>query len=244
MTPSRSGALEVRELRLSYPLAGGGRVTALEVDSLSIGPGETVGFMGPSGAGKTSLLYALTGIERPDTGSVLWGDVDISTFKESERDRWRRHNVGFIFQDFHLISGMSALQNVLVPATFDGAANSRALHKRAEELLERVGAPEGRYTVDLLSRGEQQRVAVARSLIMAPAIICADEPIASLDEENAVGVMDLLFEIAEETGSTLLAVTHDSIFIDRLDTVHHMILGKIHDGADEADAELASGGMP
>ena len=241
MAGANSGGLEARGLRLSYRLTGGALFTALDIDALTIEHGSAVGFLGPSGAGKTSLLYALTGIERPQNGTVSWGDEEITALRESERDRWRRHNVGFIFQDFHLISGMSALQNVLVPVSFEQRTPSPELRRRAEELLERVGAPGGRHTVDLLSRGEQQRVAVARALIMSPGIICADEPIASLDEDNAGAVMDLLFEIARDAGSTLLTVTHDPIFIGRLDVVHHMVLGKITDGAGDGSAEALSG---
>ena len=227
MARTDSGRLEVRDLQLSFRLPGGDRLTALEIETLTIDPGTTVAIMGPSGAGKTSLLYALTGIVRPDGGTVRWGEVEITSLKESERDRWRRRNVGFIFQDFNLIAGLSALQNVLVPIRFEKTRPSIAQQERAGELLTRVGAPQKRDTVDLMSRGEMQRVAVARALIMAPGIIIADEPIASLDAENASAVIDLLIGISEENGSTLISVTHDPVFIDRMDVTYNLLGGRL-----------------
>lgn len=229
MARTDSGRLEAHDVRLTFRLPGGDRLQALDIEALTIEPGSAVGIMGPSGSGKTSLLYALTGIVRPDGGTVRWGGTEITSLKEGERDRWRRRNVGFIFQDFNLVAGMSALQNVLVPTTFEGTRDSHALRERAHELLARVGAPKERETVDLMSRGEMQRVAVARALIMSPGIICADEPIASLDAENARAVIDLLMEISRETGSTLVTVTHDPLFVDRLDVTHYMLKGRLGD---------------
>ncbi len=229
MARTDSGRLEVRDLRLSFRLPGGDRLTALDIEALTIKPGTAVGIMGPSGAGKTSLLYALTGIVRPDGGTVRWGDVEITRLKESERDRWRRRNVGFIFQDFNLIAGLSALQNVLVPTRFESTRASEDLQERAGELLNRVGAPQKRDTVDLMSRGEMQRVAVARALIMSPGIIVADEPIASLDAENARAVIDLLIGISRENGSTLITVTHDPVFIHRLDVTYNLLGGRLRE---------------
>jgi putative ABC transport system ATP-binding protein len=229
MARTDSGRLEVRDLRLSFRLPGGDRLTALDIEALTIKPGTAVGIMGPSGAGKTSLLYALTGIVRPDGGTVRWGDVEITRLKESERDRWRRRNVGFIFQDFNLIAGLSALQNVLVPTRFESTRPSKDLQERAGELLNRVGAPQKRDTVDLMSRGEMQRVAVARALIMSPGIIVADEPIASLDAENAHAVIDLLIGISRENGSTLITVTHDPVFIHRLDVTYNLLGGRLRE---------------
>ena len=229
MARTGSGRMQARDVRLTFRLPGGDRLTALDIEELTIEPGSAVGIMGPSGSGKTSLLYALTGIVRPDRGTVRWGEVEVTNLKEGERDRWRRRNVGFVFQDFNLIAGMSVLQNVLVPATFESTRPANALRERAHELLARVGAPKERETVDLMSRGEMQRVAVARALIMAPGIIIADEPIASLDAENARAVVDLLMEISRETGSTLITVTHDPLFVDRLDVTHYLLKGRLSD---------------
>jgi putative ABC transport system ATP-binding protein len=226
-----SGRLWAHDVSLSFRLPGGDRLQALDIEELVIEPGSVVGILGPSGSGKTSLLYALTGIVRPERGTVRWGEVEITSLKEGDRDRWRRRNVGFIFQDFNLVAGMSALQNVLVPATFEQARPSKALRERAHELLARVGAPKERDTVDLMSRGEMQRVAVARALIMSPGIIIADEPIASLDADNARAVIDLLMEISRERGSTLITVTHDPLFVERLDVTHHLLKGRLGEPA-------------
>lgn len=223
------GHLEAEGLRLSYSQQHGGRFRVLDVDRFAVAAGEAVGITGPSGAGKTSLLYVLTGIEKPDSGSVVWGGVDIGAFGEGERDRWRRQRVGFVFQDFHLLPGMTALQNVLAPIAFDSFLVPKETANRAGELLERLGAPTGRTGVNELSRGEQQRVALARALINRPDIIVADEPTASLDADSGRAVIDLLIGTARESGATLLAVTHDPAFMERLDTLHWLEGGQVSD---------------
>lgn len=234
MTPN--GKLEARALRLTYPQQHGGRFGVLDVERFCAAPGEAVGITGPSGAGKTSLLYVLTGIERPDSGSIQWGGSDIGRLGEGERDRWRRRCVGFVFQDFHLLPGMTALQNVLAPVAFDRLFVPKETARRAEELLDRLGAPPGRSSVAQLSRGEQQRVALARALINRPDIIVADEPTASLDAANGRAVIDLLLGTAKENGATLLAVTHDPAFMDRLDTLHWLEGGQVSNARSRAVA--------
>ena len=168
---SRIGALRVEGLKLTYGAAkaGGGRsgerFTVLDIDRMEIEPGSIVGITGPSGSGKTSLLYTLTGIERPERGTIRWADTDITKVSERARDRWRRRNVGFVFQDFHLIPMMSPLMNVLLPRTFEGFGIGPATRKRALDLLQTVKAPTARASVATMSRGEQQRVGIARALI-------------------------------------------------------------------------------
>src|SRR5262249_28877733 len=176
---------------------------------LSLAAGARVGIAGPSGSGKTSLLYVLTGIERPAGGQVSWAGLDIVCLDEPARDRWRRATVGFVFQDFHLLPGMSALDNVLVPATFSYARTPRSLADRARGLLARVGFERITARVETLSRGEQQRVAFARALLFAPPIVVADEPTASLDPDSAALVGELLLTLCVETSSTLVVVSHD-----------------------------------
>lgn len=230
---SRTGALRVEGLKLTYGAAkagggrGGERFTVLDIDRMEIEPGAIVGITGPSGSGKTSLLYTLTGIERPERGVIRWADTDITKVSERARDRWRRHNVGFVFQDFHLIPMMSPLMNVLLPRTFEGFRIGAATRKRALELLDIVKAPTARATVATLSRGEQQRVGIARALISRPSIIAADEPTASLDADAGRIVIDLLLSQAQATGATLLVVTHDPAFLARLKRVYHLRGGKL-----------------
>jgi len=224
---SRIGALRVEGLGLTYASAIGERFTVLDIDRMEIEPGAVVGITGPSGSGKTSLLYALTGIEKPDRGSIRWGDTDITRLSERARDGWRRDNVGFVFQDFHLIPGMSPLMNVLLPRTFDGLFIGPAMRRRAHELLELVRAPSSRTSVALLSRGEQQRVGIARALLNRPGLIAADEPTASLDADNGRIVIDLLLGQAQATGATLVIVTHDPALLARLQRVYHLRGGKL-----------------
>jgi putative ABC transport system ATP-binding protein len=219
--------LEIRELRLSYPVAGGGTQSVLDIDEWRVPASAAVGVTGPSGSGKTSLLYVVAGLERPQQGCVRWGRTCITDLSESERDRWRRHSVGMVFQDFHLLPGMTALQNVLLPATFDHRRVPFAFRERARALLSRVGLATGAERVEVLSRGELQRVAIARAMLFAPSILLADEPTASLDVENGRMMGDLLLEICRETGSTLLVVSHDAALLRRLDAVHTLINGRI-----------------
>jgi putative ABC transport system ATP-binding protein len=210
-------ALHAHDVRLAYPMPGGGRRHVLDLPRFTLAAGARVGITGPSGSGKTSLLYVLTGIETAGAGEISWAGLDIGRLAESARDRWRRATVGFVFQDFHLVPGMSALDNVLVPTTF----------ARARDLLERVGLERSAARVEVLSRGEQQRVAFARALLFAPSVIVADEPTASLDEENAARLGELLLSLCAEISSTLLVVSHDRRLLERLDTVHTLVDGRL-----------------
>lgn len=219
--------LHARDVRLEYPAPGGGRQHVLDVQRLALAAGARVGIAGPSGSGKTSLLYVLTGIEVSETGEIAWAGLDISRLAESARDRWRRANVGFVFQDFHLLPGMSALDNVVLPATFCHARTPRPLVQRGRELLARVGLERSAARVESLSRGEQQRVAFARALLFAPSVVVADEPTASLDGDNAALIGELLLALCAETSSTLLVVSHDRRLLERLDTVHTLVDGRL-----------------
>lgn len=220
-------ALHARDVRLEYPAAGGRRLRVLDVPRFALAAGARVGLAGPSGSGKTSFLYVLTGIEVPGSGEISWAGLDITRLDESARDRWRRTAVGFVFQDFHLLPGMSVFDNVVLPATFAHARTPRALVQRAEDLLARVGLERSAAPVETLSRGEQQRVAFARALLFAPAVVVADEPTASLDGDSAALIGELLLSLCAETSSTLLVVSHDRRLLDRLDTVHTLVDGQL-----------------
>jgi putative ABC transport system ATP-binding protein len=205
--------LKVQSLAVSFP---GLATPVLSIDSLEIAAGSRVALTGGSGSGKSTLLNIIAGLERVRTGEVIWGGQDIARLSEGRRDRWRAENIGLVMQDFHLFAGLSALDNVLLPARLSRVSNPD-LVKRAHDLIETVGLKRPGQPVETLSRGEMQRVAIARALLRKPGIIIADEPTASLDLENGEAVGDLLLSVAAGAGSTLVVATHDQRMIERLD---------------------------
>src|SRR5262249_54445166 len=200
----------------------GGTLPVLDIDHLRIGPGETIGITGPSGSGKSSLLSVLTGLERPQRGRVEWNGVDIAALAEGARDRWRRTSVGFVFQDFHLFPQLSAIDNVTLPATFRHAVIPSRVRERGRALLAQVGIDARPGAVATCSRGEMQRVAIARALLFSPPLLVADEPTANLDGESARVVTDLLRRLSRETGSTFVAVSHDTNLLAALDHIYSL----------------------
>jgi putative ABC transport system ATP-binding protein len=214
--------LEVQGVTHAYP----NLPPIIEVGSLHIRPGESVAITGPSGSGKTTLLNLLTGIEPVRQGTVQWGAVELGRLLERERDRWRRENVGFVFQDFHLVPGLSIEDNVLVASFFDRWRPSPEQRHHARELLRSFGVPTQRRRLRDLSRGEQQRVAIARALLRTPRVLVADEPTASLDAGAGAKVIDLLLRTVREAGTTFLAVTHDRALIDAVDSVYALQGGR------------------
>ncbi|MFP1807002.1 ABC transporter ATP-binding protein [Lonsdalea quercina] len=199
----------------------------LDIPHLYIAEGERVAIVGPSGSGKTTLINVMTGLDGRASGSVQWDQQELSTLSEAGRDRWRARHVGLIMQDFHLFPGLSALENVLLPARFHHWRLPRALKTRAAELLERVGLETGERTVERLSRGEKQRVAVARALLGEPDMIVADEPTASLDRHNGQQIAELLIALARDTHTTLIAVTHDRQLSDGMARCIRLEQGRI-----------------
>ncbi len=228
---TRSASLIARGVRLTYHSAQEARPqTVLDIEALEIAGGSRVAITGPSGAGKTSLLHVLTGIEKPDAGVVDWDGVDLASLGERDRDRWRRTQVGLVFQEFHLVPGMTVLQNVLLADSFSRFRPSAALIRRARDILDQVAAPPSHRLVDTLSRGEQQRVALARALAHSPHIIVADEPTASLDAENGARIAQLLFETTAQAGQTLIVVSHDARLIATAERVLWLEGGKLSEG--------------
>jgi putative ABC transport system ATP-binding protein len=213
----RPPELKVADLLVRYD-DGSGAVTALEIGQLSVPPGSLLAVTGPSGSGKSTFLYAVGGLIRPQRGNVLWDACSILGLSETERDRWRRHTVGFAFQDFHLLPELTPLQNVLLPASFERVAIGSATRARAVALLDRFGVPQARLTTAHLSRGEQQRVALARALLYDPPVILADEPTASLDAAAGAVVAETLVRLATDEGRTVIAVSHDPVLIRRFST--------------------------
>ena len=191
--------------------------TILSIDDLSIQEGEVLGLRGASGSGKSTFLKIISGIVTPQQGTVTWGNLCLNAQSESARDDWRGKNCGFLFQDFRLFGGLSALENVLLPLTFRGKITPRD-RVRAEKMLQGYGVP-AQTRAAYLSRGEMQRTALVRVLISSPKVILADEPTASLDFSNAMRVMDALIEAAFHLKATLLVVTHDSQMLKRFHRV-------------------------
>ena len=211
---------------------GAARVHILKDVTLHIGRGEAVGLVGPSGSGKSTLLMVMAGLEHADTGSVVVAGEDIGRLDEDALARFRGRHVGIVFQSFHLIPTMTAVENVAVPLELAGAADAFA---RAEKELAAVGLSDraAHYPAEL-SGGEQQRVALARALAPHPAILVADEPTGNLDDTTGQQIVDLLFAGHAERGTTLVLVTHDATLAARCDRVVRLRSGRV-------DAQLASG---
>jgi putative ABC transport system ATP-binding protein len=201
------------------------RVHILKDIDLHIGRGEAIGLVGPSGSGKTTLLMVLAGLERADTGSITVAGSDLRKLNEDELARFRGRNVGIVFQSFHLIPTMTALENVAVPLELAGEADAR---DRARVELAMVGLAERLHHYPAqLSGGEQQRVALARALAPNPAILVADEPTGNLDEATGKQVIELLFAGHVERGTTLILVTHDNALAQRCDRIVRLRSGRI-----------------
>jgi len=198
-------ALRLSSLEVTYP---GLAAPVLSVSDLHISAGSRVAINGPSGSGKSTLVNVIAGLERARIGRVNWGETDLAGLGEGARDRWRAAHVGLVMQDFHLFPGLSARENVLLPARLARKADG-ALTARAGDLIDRVGLARPDQRIETMSRGEMQRVAVARALLRSPGVIIADEPTASLDAANGAAIGALLLDLAEETGATLVVVSHD-----------------------------------
>ena len=198
--------LDARGLRQTYDL-GAEHLEVLRGVDLSVEKGEVVFLRGASGAGKSTLLYILAALERPRSGSVTFEGEDLLAMGRERLARLRNRRMGFIFQSYHLLPELTALENVLLPSMLGGARRE----DRARSLLDRVGLS-GRldHLPSQLSGGEQQRVAIARSLANDPGILFADEPTGNLDAATGAGIIDLLLGLAREDGRTLVAVTHDA----------------------------------
>jgi len=223
-TASSVPLVQVRGLTLTVPSAAG-PVNILRGVDLDIGANEAVALVGPSGSGKTSLLMLLAGLERATSGRVMLDGQDVTAMNEDALARLRRRSVGIVFQAFHLIPTMTALENVAVPLELAGRADAA---DRATEALQSVGL--GHRLTHLpgqLSGGEQQRVALARAFAPEPKLLLADEPTGNLDHATGAQVMDLLFALRARAGTTLLLITHDPRLAERCDRRAFMEDGRV-----------------
>lgn len=219
--------VELEQVRLTLT-GGAGAVEVLRGVDLTVQAGQTLSVAGPSGAGKTTMLMVMAGLERATSGRVVVDGHDLRALDEDGLARFRRGAVGVVFQAFHLVPTMTALENVALPLEFAG---SRDAWGRARESLAAVGleARAGHYPAEL-SGGEQQRVAIARAFAPGPRLLLADEPTGNLDEDTGARVADLLFELCGQRGATLVLITHDMRLAARCARTVHMHGGQLGGG--------------
>ena len=202
-----------------------GSLTILSDVSFSIAPGESVAVVGPSGAGKSTLLALLAGLDLPTQGYVMLNGVNLGELDEDGRARVRADSVGFVFQSFHLVPSLNALENVMLPLELAGHDDAR---EASRAIIERVGLRErwSHYPAQL-SGGEKQRVAIARAFATEPAVLFADEPTGNLDTRTGETIMELMFELNRRSSTTLVLVTHDNSLAGRCDRVLSLDAGKL-----------------
>jgi putative ABC transport system ATP-binding protein len=221
---SESPVLRVESLTKTFP-SGGKTLTVIDDVSFAVEEGETCAIVGPSGSGKTTLLGLCAGLDQPTNGTVELCGVDLNPLDEDERAEVRNRNVGFVFQTFRLLPTLTALENVMVPAELRGDVDPRT---RAADLLDEVGLGDRLdHYPSQLSGGERQRVAMARAFINRPRVLFADEPTGNLDAETAGRIEDLLFDLNETAGTTLVLVTHDEELAAQTERVLHLRGGQV-----------------
>ncbi len=223
--------IELQGLSMSYPM-GRDRVDVLRQVDLTIASGERVAIFGPSGSGKTTLLLLLAGLEQPERGIVRIDGVNLADLDADARADLRRDHLGIIFQSFHLVPSLVAIDNVALPLQIAGRAGAR---ERAREMLAAVGlADRGRHYPSQLSGGEQQRVAIARALVHRPLLVLADEPTGNLDSDTGARVGELMFHLNRELGGTLVLVTHDPEVARQCDRRLVLRQGQLHESHGDA----------
>ena len=216
--------LELQDIHLNYKTES----TAVEVIrgvSLKINSNESVAIVGKSGSGKTSLIMLIAGLERPNSGKIIFEGEDISQYSEDRLADIRKRKIGIVFQSFYLIPNYTALENVSLVLEINKVADAK---KKSMELLEQLGLKDRiNHFPSQLSGGEQQRVAIARSIVLNPKLILADEPSGNLDSENSKLIMSLLFKYCKQNGSSLVLVTHDQMLAKECDRIIEIKDGKI-----------------
>ncbi|MDK8827699.1 ABC transporter ATP-binding protein [Corynebacterium sp. MSK012] len=229
----RNARLCIRDITKSYNSA-----PVLTGISLTIEPGETVAVMGPSGSGKSTLLHCMSGVLLPDDGDVIFGDTKISSLSDADRSALRLHDFGFVFQDGQLLPELTARENVALPMILQGKKRSKSL-ALADDVLNRLGLKDlTRRRPGQMSGGQAQRVAIARAMAGEPGVIFADEPTGALDQSTGHEVMQQLTALVEQTGTTLVMVTHDVKVADWCRRRVEIRDGLIHDDRLLAGAEV------
>ncbi|WP_024481005.1 ABC transporter ATP-binding protein [Cellulophaga baltica] len=219
-----SKILKITGLEKTYT-SGNKQLTVLHDIFLEVEKGQTFSIIGPSGSGKTTLLGLCAGLDQPNKGSVELCGQDLSALNEDQRAQLRNKEVGFIFQNFQLLATLTALENVSVPLELQGAKDAK---EKSEILLEKVGLGKRMHHYpSQLSGGEQQRVALARAFVNSPSILFADEPTGNLDEETGEKVINLLFDLNKELGTTLVIISHDLELANRTQQIVRLKGGKI-----------------
>ncbi len=232
---SGSPLLEARDVHKSYTI-GRRTLEVLRGVSVHVGRGEFLALRGASGAGKSTLLHLLGGLDTPNAGEILFGGTKLSSLSSLTLSRWRNQKVGFIFQAYHLLPELDALENVCLPARMARIEVDSAV-ARGRELLRRVGlADRIDHKAYELSGGEQQRVAIARALINSPELLLADEPTGNLDSHTGEGIIELLCSLREESQTTLVIATHDGKVAARAPRVLELADGIVCPGANASSA--------
>jgi ABC-type lipoprotein export system ATPase subunit len=220
--------LSAQDVRKSYQL-GGKELSVLQGVDLDLRQGEFMALQGASGSGKSTLLQLLGGLDRPSSGSILFNGDPLCLQTASEAARFRSQHVGFVFQAYHLLPDLDALENVMLPAQVMRLSRS-IIDSRARDLLGKVGlGARMDHRPSELSGGEQQRVAIARALMNEPEVVLADEPTGNLDSNTEAGIIDLLRKLHQERNLTLLVATHDEIVATAAQRVEHLVDGRLTD---------------
>lgn len=223
----REPIIKLDKLHISLPLRAGD-VKILKGIDLQIGKGEAVGVVGVSGSGKTTLLMALAGLEPATQGHIEVAGYVYKGQSEDALAQFRRNHIGIVFQSFHLVPSMTALENTVLPLELSHRGARKTIIDKAKNALDEVGlAHRLAHYPSQLSGGEQQRVALARAMISNPPILLADEPTGNLDETNSAQIIDLLFNLQRRRGATLILVTHNATLADRCDQIIHLHDGQI-----------------
>ncbi len=219
--------LDARSLTKSFSTPDGGELVVLRDVSLALERGQNAAILGPSGSGKSTLLSILGTLDAPTAGSLSLAGADPFALAEPDLAAFRSRNIGFVFQDHHLLPQCSVLENVLIPHLATGRADADAI-KRAEHLLTRVGLSERRlHRPAQLSGGERQRAAIARALVRSPALLLADEPTGNLDRCTAASIVELLLELQQEHSAILVAVTHSTSLAERMQRRYEIDAGRL-----------------
>jgi len=220
--------IRVRDVVMRLPSAGRS-LTILDGITLDVAAGEILAITGPSGSGKSTLLGLVAGLDRPSAGSIVVAGIDITRLDEDALARFRRETLGYVFQSYHLIPTLTAVENVAVPLEIAGAPNALA---RARALLDDVGLGDRAHHYPVqLSGGEQQRAALARAVALEPGLLLADEPTGNLDSATGTRIIELLLELKRRRGATLVLVTHDEALARHADRVVILRDGRVKNGA-------------